>query len=186
MRRASNRRTPPSSEGFRAVHAKTRSKGGARRAPPSVAPGRRRMTPLHVLDVEVAPDWIDYNGHMNDACYAIVFSRAGDAFMEKIGLGPLERDATKRSIFTLALLIRFISEARLGDALAVSLQVLECDAKRLRFWLEARRAADGEPVATSEQVLTCVDLAGEKARAAEFPPAVAAKLDSLAREHAEL
>jgi acyl-CoA thioester hydrolase len=144
------------------------------------------MTPLHVLDVEVASDWIDYNRHMNDACYATAFSRAGDAFIETIGLGPAERQRTKRSIFTLALVIRFIAEAKLGDRLALSVQVLECDRKRLRFWLEARSAVDGAPVATSEQVLTCVDLSGERPRAAEFPPAVADALETLARQHAEL
>jgi betainyl-CoA thioesterase len=142
------------------------------------------MTPLPVMDIEVPSDWIDYNGHMNDACYAIAFSRAGDAFMELIGLGPAGRSATKRSIFTLALVIRFIAEARLGDVLSVSVQLLECDRKRLRFWLEARKG--GEPVATSEQVLTCVDLSGERPRAAEFPAEVAAKLEALARDHAEL
>ncbi|HYC26042.1 MAG TPA: thioesterase family protein [Roseiarcus sp.] len=144
------------------------------------------MSPMHALDVEVASEWIDYNGHMNDACYAIAFSRAGDAFMEAIGLGPAERQKTQRSIFTLALVIRFVAEAKLGDRLALLVQVLECDRKRLRFWLEARRTSDGAPVATSEQVLTCVDLSGERPRAAEFPAAVAEKLEALAREHAEL
>ena len=142
------------------------------------------MTPLHVLDIEVPPDWIDYNGHMNDACYAIAFSRAGDAFMERIGLGEEERQATKRSIFTLALVIRFIAEAKRGDLLSVSAQLLECDKKRMRFWLEARNG--GAPIATSEQVLTCVDLSGARPRAAEFPAKVAAKLEDLARDHAEL
>ena len=142
------------------------------------------MTPLPVLDIEVSSDWIDYNGHMNDACYAIAFSRAGDAFMEKIGLGEKEREATKRSIFTLALVIRFIAEAKRGELLSISVQLLECDKKRIRFWLDARK--DGAPIATSEQVLTCVDLSGERPRAAEFPPDVAAKLEELATEHAEL
>ena len=142
------------------------------------------MTPLPVLDIEVSPDWIDYNGHMNDACYAIAFSRAGDAFMEKIGLGETVRAATKRSIFTLALVVRFIAEAKRGELLSISVQMLECDKKRLRFWLEARKS--GEPIATSEQVLTCVDLSGERPRAAEFPPEVAARLEALAKDHAEL
>lgn len=142
------------------------------------------MTPLQVLDIEVSPDWIDYNGHMNDACYAIAFSRAGDAFMEKIGLGAKAREATNRSIFTLALVIRFIAEAKRGELVSVSVQLLECDTKRMRFWLEARKG--GDLIATSEQVLTCVDLSGERPRAAEFPPDVAAKLETLAQEHAEL
>lgn len=142
------------------------------------------MTPLHVLDIEVPSDWIDYNGHMNDGCYAIAFSRGGDAFMETIGLGAKAREATKRSIFTLALVIRFIAEAKRGERLAISVQLLECDKKRMRFWLEARK--DGGLIATSEQVLTCVDLSGERPRAAEFPPAVAAKLELLAQQHAQL
>jgi acyl-CoA thioester hydrolase len=143
------------------------------------------MSPLHVLDTEVQKDWIDYNGHMNDACYAIAFSRAGDAFMEKMGLGETERAATKKSIFTLALVIRFIAEAKFGDRLAVSVQILECDKKRLRIWLETRRG-DGTLVATSEQVWACVDNSAEKARIAEFPADVGAKLEVLAAEHAEL
>ena len=142
------------------------------------------MTPLPVLDIEVPPDWIDYNGHMNDACYAMAFSRAGDAFIDKMGLGEGERAATKRSIFTLAMVIRFLAEAKLGERLSISVQLLECDKKRIRFWQEARKG-DG-PIATSEQVLTCVDLSGEKPRSAEFPPEVAAKLEALARDHAEL
>ena len=141
-------------------------------------------TPFPVLDIDVQPDWIDYNGHMNDACYAVAFSRAGDAFMEKIGLGEVERAATKRSIFTLALVIRFIAEAKFGERLSISVQLLEIDKKRMRFWLEARK--DDGLIATSEQVLTCVDLSGEKPRAAEFPPDVAARLEALARDHEAL
>ena len=83
------------------------------------------MTPLSALEIEVAPDWIDYNGHMNDACYAIAFSKAGDAFIEKMGLGPDERATTKRSMFTLAIVIRFIAEAVFPSPLRWSMTSLQ-------------------------------------------------------------
>ena len=49
---------------------------------------------LALYETKVAPDWVDYNGHMNDAAYALVFSRAGDALMDRIGLDAAARKAT--------------------------------------------------------------------------------------------
>ena len=37
---------------------------------------RFREKLLKVLDTNVIPEWLDYNGHMNDAAYALVFSRS--------------------------------------------------------------------------------------------------------------
>ena len=42
--------------------------------------------PLRLFETKVASEWVDYNGHMNDAAFAIVFSRSVDA------LGKLHRD----------------------------------------------------------------------------------------------
>ena len=85
---------------------------------------RPSMTaPLSVLELDVAPDWIDYNGHMNDAYYAVAFSRAGDAFLDWLGFDAIERAATKRSTFTLSLVIRYVAEAKLGERIALSVQV---------------------------------------------------------------
>ena len=32
------------------------------------------------------PEWIDYNGHLRDAYYAVILSDVTDAFMDRIGL----------------------------------------------------------------------------------------------------
>ena len=34
----------------------------------------------------IEPQWIDYNGHLRDAYYTLVFSQAIDALMDEIGL----------------------------------------------------------------------------------------------------
>jgi acyl-CoA thioester hydrolase len=142
--------------------------------------------PMHLLEVEIPREWVDYNDHLNDAYHAVAFSRAGDVFMERVGLGPEGHEATGRTIYTLGLIIRYLAEARLGERIAISAQVLEIDAKRLRFWLEARRVSDNVLASTSEQVLMCVDRTGERTRAADFPPDVAARLKTIATEHADL
>jgi acyl-CoA thioester hydrolase len=142
--------------------------------------------PMHILELEIPQEWVDYNDHLNDAYHAVAFSRAGDAFMERIGLGPEGRTATGRTIYTLALVIRYLAEARRGERLKITIQVLETDSKRLRFWLEARRMSDDALVSTSEQLLICVDRTGEAARAADFPAEVAARLAAVAGAHAEL
>jgi acyl-CoA thioester hydrolase len=142
--------------------------------------------PMRLLEFEIPADWVDYNDHLNDACHAIAFSWAGDAFMERIGLGVAGRAATGRTVYTLGLVIRYHAEAKLGERIAVSLQILESDAKRLRFWLEARRIEDDRLISTSEQVLICVDRTGARPRAVEFPADVGARLRAIAIDHAGL
>jgi acyl-CoA thioester hydrolase len=141
--------------------------------------------PMHVLDVEIPAEWVDYNDHLNDAYHAVAFSRAGDAFMDRVGLDAAARAATGRTTYTLGLIIRYLAEAKLGERLSISLQVLEIDNKRMRVWLEARRA-DGALASTSEQVYMCVDRTGERPRAADFPADVAAQLEAVAADHAHL
>ena len=87
-----------------------------------------------VLEIRVAPVWIDYNGHMNDAAYARVFSLAVDALMDRVGLGAAARAATGRTLYTLQIMLHYVREAKLGDTLAVAARVLELDSKG-RQWL---------------------------------------------------
>ncbi len=140
--------------------------------------------PLPVWAGSVLPDWVDYNGHMNDAAYAIVFSRSVDAFMEVIGLGESGRRETGHTLYTLTMIIRYLRETKKGDPLAVSAQVLEHDAKKIRLWLVMTDPQTGSALATSEQLLLCVDQGS--GRGAPFPPASGAALDRIAASHAAL
>ena len=71
--------------------------------------------PTPLLEIEIPAEWVDYNNHLNDAYHAVAFSRAGDVFLESIGLGAEGREATGCTIYTLALVIRYLAEAKLGD-----------------------------------------------------------------------
>ena len=139
-------------------------------------------TPLFLCDLEVAPDWVDYNGHMNDAAYALVFSRAGDRWMDEIALGPEERAATGFTLYTLQIMLHYFREVKQGAPLRVTAQVLECDDKRARLWMEMRSPPDGPVVAATEQLYLSV----REARAAPWREATRARLAEMAAAHAAL
>ena len=141
---------------------------------------------LPLYEASVAPEWCDYNHHMNDAYYALAFSRATDGLMDRIGLDAAGRAASGRTIYTLAVVIRYLREIREGEAFRVCGQIIERDAKRLRLWLEMRHAGVGHLLATSEQLIACVDQSGERPRIASFSPAMQEALDAIAGEQAGL
>jgi len=141
-------------------------------------------TPLHLYDAIVLPDWVDYNGHMNDAAYAIPFSRAIDAMMAMVGLDEAGRVATNHTIFTLAMQMRYHHEVKQGEPLKVSGQIIEMDAKRIRLYQWLRHGVDDTLLATCEQLLASVDQSGPKIAA--FPESVGEKLQAIAAEHTEL
>jgi acyl-CoA thioester hydrolase len=139
--------------------------------------------PLDVYWTTVAGDWIDYNGHMNDAAYALVFSRSVDALMDRIGLDAAARKRSVQSLFTLQMMLHYFREAREGEGLAVTCHLLEHDDKRMRVWLELFDAG-GERLAASEQLLLSVTLAEGAARATPWTHETRAALDALQKLHA--
>ena len=44
----------------------------------------------------VLPDWVDYNGHLRDAYYLLLFSLATDALMDQLGRAQPHRSALAR------------------------------------------------------------------------------------------
>ena len=124
----------------------------------------RHGSALSVLETTVVSDWVDYNGHMNDAAYAIVFSRSVDALMDRVGLDAAVRKRTGQTLFTLQMMLHYFKEAKEGDTLAVSCQLLEHDDKRMRVWLDMT-APGGERLAASEQLLISVTQSDGDARA---------------------
>jgi acyl-CoA thioester hydrolase len=145
----------------------------------------RRGLALPVLEATVVSEWVDYNGHMNDAAYALVFSRAGDALMDRIGLDAAARKTSGHSIYTLQVMLHYFKEAKEGDTLSVTCHLLEHDDKRMRLWLDMT-APGGERLAASEQLLISVAQGDGGARAAPWRFETRAALDALARAQSGL
>ncbi|RQH08916.1 thioesterase family protein [Paraburkholderia dinghuensis] len=121
----------------------------------------------------VRAEWVDYNGHLRDAFYMLIYSYATDALLDAIGLDTAQRDARGRSMYTLEAHLNYLREIKEGARVRVDVRVLEHDAKRVRVYLEMYSDEGVEPVSASEQLLLHVDRSG--------PRAVAFDADVLAR-----
>ena len=120
------------------------------------------MTVLLTYRTTVQPDWVDYNGHLRDAYYLLIFSYATDALMARIGLDADSRGQSGHSLFTLEAHINYLHEVKLGTEVWVQTQIIGFDRKRLHLYHSLHRADFEGALAASEQMLLHVDLAGPK------------------------
>jgi acyl-CoA thioester hydrolase len=138
--------------------------------------------PLRLHETKVAAEWVDYNGHLSEWAYLLVFGDNADAFFRYLGVDDGYR-AAGRSLYTAETHLRHLREARLGEPLRLTLQVLGTDAKRLHLAHEMTGAA-GEPLATAEQLLLHVDTRAGKVT--PFPARIAGRLRAIQQAHAHL
>ncbi len=131
---------------------------------------------VFMYEDHVRSTWVDYNGHMNDAAYAKVFSLAVDAFMDFIQLDAAGRERHNYTIFTLETHLCYLQEANEKEELRVTAQLLDVDAKRLHIFFTLENS-QGDIVATSEQMLMGMDTSEE--RPASFPEPVQAVIDEV-------
>lgn len=146
-----------------------------------------RMTidaPLILHRSIVKPDWLDYNGHMNEAYYVLVFSHATDDFMDFAGLDESYRARANASIYTLESHVVYLLEAGEGAKLTVETQLIGYDAKRFHLFHAMRHGDGGDLLATGEHMLLHVDMSGP--RSAPFPPDIAARLAEIDAAHGRL
>ena len=137
--------------------------------------------PMVLAHMQVLPGWIDYNGHMTESRYLFASSETCDAFLRHVGAG-MDYVAGGHSYYTAESHIMHAGEAKLGDQLTGSVQVLGADEKRLHLFIRIER---GETlVASVEQMLLHVDMkAGKSCPAA---PSVLARLLPIAESHKAL
>ena len=136
------------------------------------------MDELPPYHPRIEPEWIDYNGHLRDAYYGVLFSYAIDDVMEHIGLGAAYRETTGCTLYTLETHFHYLHEVKATDVLTVRSLVLDHDRKRiLAAAVFACDRLEG-PVAAAEAVLLHVQQ-GERPASAPFPPAVVSRLAAL-------
>lgn len=142
------------------------------------------MPALTTYATQIQPDWVDYNGHLRDAFYLLIFSYATDALMDTLGLDSENREASGHSLFTLELHLNYLHEVTLGAEVEVHTQLIAHDAKRLHLYHSLHRVGDGQELAGNEQMLLHVDLAGP--HSAPFAQATLEKIAALCTEQADL
>ncbi len=117
--------------------------------------------------------WIDYNGHLSEPYYVLVFGHATDMVMDAVGLDEGYRAAHDASLYTVEAHVRYLAEVSPGAELEVRSSVIGASGKLLRIWHELW--VDDRLRAT-EEVLGVHVVAG---RSANFPEAVADRVAPL-------
>ncbi len=139
--------------------------------------------PLRLFETRVAPEWIDYNGHMTESRYLQVFADSSDALLLYLGIDQAYH-RRRGSYFTVETHLMHLNEVKALEPIHTTTQILAADDKRLHLFQTMVHSTTGDLLATAEQMLLHVDAQAKKAAPAE--PAVLQRLHGLAAKHAAL
>ena len=134
--------------------------------------------------MQIEPQWIDYNGHLNMAYYNVMFDRAIDELWLKLGIGPAYMRERHGSTFTAECHVRYLREIHQGDPVQIAIILVDADEKRLHTFEEMRHAGEGWLSATSENMTMHIDMAARKV--APFPPDIRDRISAVAAAHAAI
>src|SRR5215212_3085268 len=127
--------------------------------------------------MQIEPQWIDYNGHLNMAYYNVMMDRAIDEMWLRLGIGPAYMKERHCSTFTAECHVRYLREIHLGDPVQISVYLLGHDEKRLHTFEELRHASEGWLSATSENMTLHMDMNARKVAA--FPSDIRARIEAV-------
>jgi carnitine 3-dehydrogenase len=149
----------------------------------AAAAGGGAPATLRLIEAQVRPEWVDYNGHMTDSRYLQVFGDATDALLRYAGVDDAYR-RSGRALYTVETHVTHKAEARALEPLYVTSRVLEVDDKRVRLFHALHRGRDAAQVATAEQLYLHVTTS--TGRASPMDGEVCARLAALAAAQARL
>mgnify|MGYP003694544585 CR=1 FL=1 len=126
---------------------------------------RFRQRPFLSSVMQIEPQWIDYNGHLNMAYYNVMFDRAIDEMWLQLGIGPGYMKERHGSTFTAECHVRYLREIHLGDPVQISVYLLAAPTKSA--CIRSRSCAtptEGWLSATSENMSIHMDMKARKDR----------------------
>jgi acyl-CoA thioester hydrolase len=141
---------------------------------------------IAIYRTPIQADWIDYNGHLRDAYYAVIVSLAIDALMDRVGLDAGYRQRTGGTLYTVEMHFHYLQEVKQSDIAEIDMRILGLDRKRIHAAFELRRAGHPEVAATAEAMLLHVRQHEGKVSVTPFPDEVSAALGELERASSTL
>ncbi|WP_396912200.1 thioesterase family protein [Mycolicibacterium sp.] len=124
------------------------------------AAGALRPSHHRVID-----EWIDYNGHLNEGYFGVLFGRAVDDVLEQIGAGADYRRTSNCAVFSAEAHIRYLAEVPPRSQVEIRNCIIAAGAKLIVTWHELY--VDGKLCATEEVLGLHVDRT--VGRVAPFP-----------------
>lgn len=125
-----------------------------------------------VYRATVKDEWIDYNGHLSEAYYVLVFGFATDAAMDELGINAKYRNETGASLYTVEAHLRYLQEVSAGAELTVTTTIVDSGPKKLHLAHEMSVAGD---VAATEEVMS-LHVSGDPMRTVPFPPEITERI----------
>ena len=142
------------------------------------------MSELPTYRPVMQPEWIDYNGHLRDAYYGLIFSYAIDELMDTVGIDEAYRQRTHNTLYSMEMHTYFLREIKRGDELLVKMSVIGADKKRIHLGAALHCSRMPEAAATTDFMLLHVHQ-GETVKSEPFPADVRAKVDALVQLSAQ-
>lgn len=133
------------------------------------------MADLAPYTTDVAPEWIDYNGHLSEAYYVLVFGFASDAVMHRLGMTPDYLVDTGTSLYSLEAHVRYLDQVPPGSRLEVRSSIIGGTSKLVWLWHEMWCA--NRLRATEEVLMVHVD--SRAGRSSPLPAALRARIAEL-------
>jgi acyl-CoA thioester hydrolase len=134
------------------------------------------------LDLRVKPEWIDFNGHMNIACYVTAFDLATDNLFWLVTPQIWKDGHFTDGFFIVEMHVTYERELYEADPLRFDTLMLGVDDKRLHYLHRMYHAEQGYLAATNEIMFLSVDMATRKV--APMRDDIRAPFEKLADRHA--
>ncbi len=128
-------------------------------------------------EMRIDPAWVDYNGHLNQAYYGVLFDRALDHALLPSGLGPDYIEKRNLSFMTVECHTCFVRELFHTAKVRVASRIVDLDDKRLHMFCALQEAGEGWLSATAEFMFLHIDMATR--RTAPWPEDIRARLDAM-------
>jgi len=136
------------------------------------------------LDLRVKPEWIDFNGHMNIACYVTAFDLVTDNLFLLVTPQIWKDGHFTEGFFIVEMHVTYERELYENDPLRFDTQMLGVDDKRLHYLHRMYHAEEGYLAATNEIMFLSVDMATRKV--APMRAEIREPFEALAERHANI
>ena len=97
--------------------------------------------PLRLHEARVAPEWVDYNGHLTESRYLQIFGDSSDALYRYLGIDA-DYHAAGLSYYTVETHISHLLEVAAEEPLYVTTQILDHDEKRIHLFHSMHHGED--------------------------------------------
>lgn len=142
-------------------------------------------TPLILSpEMSIDPAWVDYNGHLNQAYYGVLFDRALDDALMPAGLGPDYIETRNLSFMSVECHTCFVRELFHTAKVRVASRIVDLDEKRMHMFCELSNASEDWLSATAEFMFLHIDM--KTRRTTPWPADIRARLDAIQAATASL